>query len=123
MFCESCGVQAEDPKAVFCAACGAALRAGGLEDKGRPAASDAERALRVLLPVNRNIVAVAAGYAGLFCLVVLPGPVALGLGIAALVQLKRRPEQWGRGRAWFGVIAGGLATGLLLVITVAKLLG
>ena len=82
----------------------------------------AERSsLRFVVPMNTSAWAIAAGYAGLFCLILVPGPVALILGAVAVWDLKRRPNVSGRGRAWFGLIAGVLATALLGVIVVARL--
>ena len=43
------------------------------------------------------------------------GPVALWLGISAL-RTSSRTGVHGRGRAWFGIVVGALAT-LLMVIT------
>lgn len=72
-----------------------------------------------LLPTNRSWVAIVAGYLGLFALVIIPAPLALVAGVAALVHLRRRPELGGRGRAWFGAVAGGLGTGVLVVALLA----
>ena len=52
-------------------------------------------AMRVLLPIGRSMLAIAAGYAGLFAIIVFPAPIALVLGIAAVVHLKRRPDLLG----------------------------
>ncbi len=80
-----------------------------------PVATSNDRAVEFIIPINRNGLAIAAGYVALFSFpFMLPGPVALGLGIGALVQLKKTPEKRGRGRAWFAVIYGGLVTLLLL---------
>jgi hypothetical protein len=75
--------------------------------------------VRLLIPVGRSGLSIAAGYAGLLCLVVVPGPVALVLGILALLDFRKHPEKFGRGRAWFGVVAGAAATILLGVIVVS----
>lgn len=120
MFCTQCGAQREDPSVGVCPKCGAAYIAGV---PGTPARAGKEEvgALRLLIPINRNIIAVIAGYVGIFSLLILPGPLALILGIIALVQLKHRPQQFGRGRAWFAVIIGALASILLLVFLASVL--
>ena len=76
--------------------------------------------MKWIVPVNLSPWAVAAGYAGLFCMIILPGPIALVLGLKALRDLDAHPDRRGRGRAVFGLIAGLLATVLLggLAITV-----
>ena len=76
-----------------------------------------DRSMEVLLPVNRSGLAIAAGYAGLFSILLVFAPVALALGLLALRDLTSKPTVGGRGRAWFGVVAGALGTlGLLVVI-------
>lgn len=67
-------------------------------------------AMGLVLPVNTNGLAIAAGYMGLFAVLCVPAPVALVLGILALRQLRRNPKQWGRGRAIFGIVMGALCT-------------
>lgn len=71
---------------------------------------------RIVLPVGRTGLSIVAGYAGLCSILLFPAPVALGLGIAALAELKRRPEKYGRGRAIFAIIAGGLGSVLLALV-------
>lgn len=58
--------------------------------------------------------ALVCGLSGLFCGVT--APVAVGLGIAALVQIKKR-QQEGTGQAVAGLVIGGLITlfGLVLI--------
>ena len=72
-------------------------------------------ALRMLVPIGCSPLAIAAGYAGLFSLVILPAPLALLLGLLAISDLKRHPEKHGIGRAYFGLIAGGIGTLILIV--------
>jgi hypothetical protein len=74
------------------------------------------RSMEALLPVNRTGLAIAAGYAGLFSMLLIFAPIALVLGILALIDLTKKPDVGGRGRAWFGVVAGALGTlGLIAV--------
>lgn len=72
-----------------------------------PSAAD-----RMLMPVGRPGSAIAAGYLALFAVVPLfgavPGLLALGLGIKALKLIKADPSLSGKGRAWFGIIFGGV---------------
>lgn len=76
------------------------------------------RRMEALLPVNRSALSIAAGYAGLFSILLIFAPLALVLGVFALRDLSTKPDVGGRGRAWFGVIAGVLGTfGLLAVLT------
>ena len=63
-------------------------------------------AMRILLPVGRSGWAIAAGYAGLFAACPLGAPVAIILGIIAIVHLRRNPKLHGLGRAIFGLVMG-----------------
>ncbi|QDU22216.1 DUF4190 domain-containing protein [Urbifossiella limnaea] len=75
--------------------------------------------LQYVVPVNTNVLAILAGYAGLVSLLCFPAPFALLLGILALRQLKRNPGQHGKGRAIFGIVMGVLFTLLGLTAVVA----
>lgn len=81
------------------------------------------RSLRMVLPVGRSGLSIAAGYLALFAVALVPAPLALIVGIAALVQLKRHPEKLGHGRAWFGVVMGALGTILLAALVAYKFMG
>ena len=74
--------------------------------------------MRILLPVGRSLWAIAAGYAGLFAVLLIPAPVALILGIIALFDIKRHPDKHGLGRAIFGVVMGLPCTVALVVVVV-----
>ena len=67
-------------------------------------------ALKYLIPVNLSNWAAAAGYLGLFAVLCAPAPLALGCGLMGLRATRRNPKLGGRGRAWFGVVMGGLFT-------------
>jgi hypothetical protein len=82
---------------------------GGLAD---------EEALRYLVPVGRSGFAIAAGYLALFSVLLIPGPLALACGLLGLRSIARRPELLGRGRAWFGIVAGSVASVLLVVLLI-----
>jgi hypothetical protein len=76
----------------------------------------------MLMPVGRPASAIAAGYLGLFSFFPLIGLVAgilaVVLGVRALQQIKSDPALSGKGRAWFGIIAGAplaIVWGLMIV--------
>lgn len=77
---------------------------------------------RMLIPVGRPISAIAAGYCALFGIIPMCGLpfsiAALACGIVALKAIKKDPELSGSGRAWFGVILGGLMTAISLIALV-----
>ena len=78
--------------------------------------------MRMILPVGRSGWAIAAGYLGLFALVVLPAPLALLISIIAIWDI-RRTRSWphpkrGMGRAIFGLVTGILGTAFLLIIVI-----
>lgn len=79
--------------------------------------------MRMVLPVGRSGLAIAAGYAGLFALLLFPAPIALILGIAAIIDIRRNPEKHGMGRAIFGLVTGGLGTALIAVAFLGSMLG
>lgn len=72
-----------------------------------PSSSD-----RMLMPVGRPISAIAAGYLGLLAMFpligILFGFLGVIFGILALKAIGKDPELSGKGRAWFGIIAGAI---------------
>jgi len=76
----------------------------------RPATIAPDAGLRWLIPVGRSGYCIIAGYFGIFSLVGIFGPFALLFGILGLRETSRQPGLLGRGRAWFGVVMGVLAT-------------
>lgn len=84
-------------------------------DKELAAANSSVTAVdRMLMPVGRPTSSIASGYLGLLAFFPLVG-LAFGLaavacGVAALRRINSDPLLHGRGRAWFGIIAGGLMT-------------
>jgi hypothetical protein len=66
--------------------------------------------MRMLLPVGRSGYAIAAGYLGLFSLLLVPAPLAVLFGILAIKDIKKNPEKHGMGRAVFGIVIGTVAT-------------
>jgi hypothetical protein len=75
-----------------------------------PGPPQRDRGMEALLPVNRTGLSIAAGYAGLFSILLIFAPIAVILGILALMDLTHKPDVGGRGRAWFGLIAGTFGT-------------
>ena len=79
--------------------------------------------MRLLLPVGRSGLAIAAGYAGLFSVLCFPAPIAVVLGILAIWDIKTHPKRHGMGRAIFGLIMGIVFTIPLVVMIVAAIAG
>lgn len=75
---------------------------------------DDNAATRLLLPIKVSSLAFIAGYLGLFALVLVPAPLALVVGLAAIADLKRHPEMRGMGRAVFAVFMGAVGSAGLL---------
>lgn len=76
----------------------------------------------MMLPVGRSGLAIAAGYLGLFAILLLPAPFALIAGLLAVRDLRRNPHKHGMGRAVFGIVSGAVFTLALLAIFVALVL-
>lgn len=100
-FCTNCGAQLSD-KAVYCVKCGVAA-----PQKSIP---NSEEALKFVIPIGRSGWAIAAGYLGLLSLLPFFGILALILGVVAVRDIKRHPERFGLGRAWFGIVMGALTS-------------
>jgi hypothetical protein len=119
MYCRNCGFYLGDTPTI-CRRCGwnptsPAPIVG--QPRMQPITDDA--GMRFLLPVGRSVWAIAAGYAGLFAVLVLPAPVALVLGIVAVRDIRSHPDRHGMGRAVFGIVMGSLGTLLLAVFVVS----
>ena len=114
MFCPFCGTENNDNN-YRCTKCARVIQP---TTPAAPVVITTEladsAAARWVLPVGRSGWAIAAGYAGLFALLVIPAPIALILGIGAVLDLRRNPKKRGMGRAVFGILTGGLGTGLLV---------
>jgi hypothetical protein len=120
--CPHCGLQTNVPEEYAgqggpCAGCGQRItippisRPAGPAPAFRPPPSIGDDpAIRMLLPVGRSGLAIAAGYAGLFAILLVPAPIALLLGILAIRDLRNNPHKHGMGRAIFGVVMGSVFT-------------
>jgi hypothetical protein len=68
----------------------------------------------MMLPVGRPTSAIAAGYLALFSVLplfgLIPGIAAVICGVTALRSIRHDPTLSGKGRAWFGIILGGLTS-------------
>ncbi|MBC8010741.1 MAG: DUF4190 domain-containing protein [Burkholderiales bacterium] len=78
-----------------------------------PVLRDADGTQKWLIPVGRSGWAIAAGYLGLFSVLFVFAPFALVCGIMALRSLRRNPQLVGKGRAWFGIVMGGVFSALM----------
>lgn len=98
-----------------------------LDPSARPRDPIPSVAERALLPVGRPASAIVAGYCALFAILPILGfpfaVAALLCGIVALKSIKADPSLSGRGRAWFGIIMGGIMTTLTAVIIVFMAIG
>src|SRR5262249_55168522 len=67
---------------------------------------------RLLMPVDRAPSAIVAGYLGLVSFFpftgILTGLLAFALGLRALWVIDANPDLCSKGRAWFGILFGGL---------------
>jgi hypothetical protein len=83
-----------------------------LDPAARPADVGHSTLDRLMLPVDRPWTAIAAGYLGLFSFIPVFGLpfqiLAVLFGISALQTINATPGLSGRGRAWFGIVVGGL---------------
>ena len=82
--------------------------------------------VRLLLPVGRSGWAIAAGYMGLFSILLIPAPMALILGAVGWWDISKSKSssnpKHGMGRVIFGLIAGLIGTGFLLFFVIGSLL-
>ena len=89
-----------------------------LDPAARPADAPHSKLDRLMLPVDRPVTAIAAGYLGLFSFVPIFGLpfqiAAVVCGILAVQKINSTPGLAGKGRAWFGIVVG-LLMGLLSI--------
>ena len=79
--------------------------------------------VRLLLPVGRSGWAIAAGYLGLFSLILLPAPIAIVVSVMALRDIKKHQfdqhPKYGKGRAIFGMVMGVIGTVMLVLLLIS----
>ena len=80
-------------------------------------------AMRMLLPVGRSLWAIAAGYFGLFAVIPIFAPIALVLGIVAIIDIRRNPDRHGMGRAVFGLVMGLIFSIALVFVIIGMITG
>jgi Domain of unknown function (DUF4190) len=107
LFCTACGQEIND-KAVVCVHCG--VKTG----RALHAARDPGPLMRMILPIGRSGFAIAAGYLGLFSVLLVPAPLALLFGILAIMDIKKHKDKHGMGRAVFGIVMGAVFTIVLI---------
>jgi hypothetical protein len=78
--------------------------------------------MRMIAPVGRSPWAIAAGYLGLFSLLLLPAPFAVATGLLALHDIRNDPDKHGKGRAIFGIVLGAIGTLALVALTIGLIL-
>jgi len=80
---------------------------------------------KMLIPVGRSGWAIAAGYCGLMGLFPVCGvPFVIGAwvtGFLALSHMKQNPKLSGAGRAWFGIICGGVIGAIINIMAIIGL--
>lgn len=81
--------------------------------------------IRLLIPVGRSAWAIAAGYLGLFSLIVFPAPLALIISIIAIRDIRRSKNspkvKHGMGRAIFGLVMGIGGTVILAAVLISTM--
>ena len=86
----------------------------------KPASMGDNAGMRLLIPVGRSGWAIAAGYLGLFSLLVVPAPLALIVSLIAMRDIRKSKGtdrvKHGMGRAIFGLIMGILGTIVILMM-------
>lgn len=92
----------------------------GVPTVAAPAKMGDDPILRAILPVGRSGWAIAAGYLGLFAVLLLPAPFALITGILAVLDIRKNPSKHGMGRAIFGIVMGALFSLLLIALLVIR---
>ena len=88
---------------------------------GEPPALGDNLGMRMLMPVGLSGWAIAAGYLGLFSLLILPAPLAIPCSLMAIRNIRKSKTSGklkrGMGRAVFGLVMGVLGTvGLAIVL-------
>lgn len=114
MHCPGCGAANSDGT-VVCAEC------GGVMPRPAPPSGMDPRSMRGILPVNTSPWAMAAGYLGLFSLLVVFAPFAVVCGVMGLRQIRRNPGMFGSVRSWFGIVMGVAVMGVLAAALISAM--
>lgn len=114
IFCQKCGERNRENN-LKCTRCGQYLHA----IPSSPPIDDSA-AMRMIMPIGRSGWAIAAGYLGLFAVLILPAPFALLTGIIAVMDIRKHPDKHGMGRAVFGIILGALGSIVLILFLMAS---
>lgn len=85
---------------------------------GNPSLTGEDVALGFVIPHKVSALAVVAGYVGLLSIACFPAPIAIILGILALIDLRKHPGRQGYGRAIFAIVMGSIALIVALVLLV-----
>ncbi len=120
MYCPKCGTENDD-NAYRCVDCSEIIQVISARSAVRPIEDDP--GMRMLLPVGRSLLAIFAGYAGLFAVLLFPAPIALILGILAVIDIKKHPDKLGMGRAVFAIIMGAIFSTLLALGVLSAVFG
>jgi hypothetical protein len=90
----------------------------------QPAPVNDDKLLEYVLPINRSGFAIAAGYLAFFNLLIITAPVtgtlSILFGVLGLRNIKQHPGRLGKGRAWFGIISGGIALFILILFAITN---
>jgi hypothetical protein len=78
--------------------------------------------MRLLLPVDRSVYAIVAGYLGLFSILGVFAPFALLFGILAIKDIRKHKHKHGMGRAVFGIVMGGVISVVLILVIIGLVL-
>ena len=120
MYCPKCGTQNDD-NAFRCVNCREIIQQ--VPVRPRPVPVENDPAMRMIIPIDRSGLAIAAGYMGLVSVIYFFAPIALILGILAIRDIKMHPDKHGMGRAVFGVVMGAIFTVVLLLFVVFIITG
>ncbi len=81
--------------------------------------------IRMLIPVGRTGWAIAAGYLGLFSIILLPAPISIIVSVIAILDINKSKKtgirKRGLGRAIFGLVMGIIFSIILALVVIAMM--